>query len=127
MLTELGWNQSTTQEIAQARGAANLFGKDWGAMITWKYMQSPYLASDDEIYQQMCQAYENSTKYQAAIFNYASDMKEAYGILTNDHFQALQRFWKDEVNNPNVTRGQVQADTAFVLPKDFGSGSEETR
>ena len=121
VLTELGWNQSTTQEIAQARGAANLFGKDWGAMITWKYMQSPYLASGDEIYQQMCQAYENGAKY-IAIFNYASDMKEAYGILTDDHFQALQRFWKDEVNNPNVTRGQVQADTAFVLPKDFGSG-----
>ena len=121
VLTELGWNQSTTQEIAQARGAANLFGKDWGAMITWKYMQAPYLASGDEIYRQMCQAYENGAKY-IAIFNYSPNMKGPYGTLTDDHFQALQRFWTDEVNNANVTRGQVKADAAFVLPNDFGSG-----
>ena len=121
VLTEIGWNQSTNLAIAQARGAANLFGKDWGAIIDWKYMQAPYLASGDEIYQQMCQAYENGAKY-IAIFNYAPDMKGAYGILTDDHFQALQRFWKDEVNNASITRGQVKADTAFVLPKDFGSG-----
>ena len=121
VLTELGWNQSTTQAIAQARGAANLYGKDWGAMITWKYMQAPYLASGDEIYQQMCQAYENGAKY-IAIFNYAPDMQGPYGTLQDEHFQALQRFWTDEVNNPNVTRGQVKADTAFVLPTDFGSG-----
>lgn len=121
VLTELGWNQSTTQAIAQARGAANLYGKDWGAMIDWKYMQAPYLASGDEIYQQMCQAYENGAKY-IAIFNYSPDMKGPYGTLTDDHFQALQRFWKDEVNNASVTCGQVKADAAFVLPKDFGSG-----
>ncbi len=121
VLTEFGWNQSTTQEIAQARGAANLYGKDWGAMITWKYMQTPYLASGDEIYQQMCQAYENGAKY-IAIFNYSPDMQGAYGTLQDEHFQALQRFWTDEVNNPNVIRGQVKADTAFVLPNDFGSG-----
>jgi hypothetical protein len=121
VLSELGWNQSTTQAIAQARGAANLYGKDWGAMIDWKYLQAPYLASGDEIYQQMSQAYENGAKY-IAIFNYSPDMKGAYGILQDEHFQALQRFWKDEVNNPNVTRGQITADTAFVLPKDFGSG-----
>ncbi len=121
VLTELGWNQSTTQEIAQARGAANLYGKDWGAMITWKYMQAPYLASGDEIYQQMCQAYENGAKY-IAIFNYSPDMQGPYGTLTDDHFQALQRFWTDEVNNASVTRGQVNANAAFVLPNDFGSG-----
>lgn len=121
VLTEFGSNQSTTQEIAQARGAANLFGKDWGAMITWKYTQQPYLASGDEIYQQMCEAYENGAKY-VAIFNYAPDMQGPYGTLTDDHFDALQRFWNDEVNNPNVTRGQVKADTAFVLPQNFGSG-----
>ena len=121
VLTELGWNQSATQAIAQARGAANLYGKDWGAMIDWKYMQAPYLASGDEIYQQMCQAYENGAKY-IVIFNYSPDMKGAYGILQDEHFQALQRFWTDEVNNVNVTRGQVKADTAFVLSSDFGSG-----
>jgi hypothetical protein len=121
VLTQFGSNQSITQEIAQARGAANLFGKDWGAIITWKYTKSPYLENGTELYQQMCQAYENGAKY-IAIFNYSPDMKGPYGTLTDDHFQALQRFWTDEVNNPNVARGQVKADAAFVLPNDFGSG-----
>ena len=121
VLTELGWNQSIIQSIAQVRGAANLYGKDWGVMIDWKYMQAPYLASGDEIYQQMCQAYENGAKY-IVVFNYSPDMKGPYGILNDDHFQALQRFWKDEVKNASVTRGQVKADAAFVLPSNFGSG-----
>ncbi len=121
VLTEFGSNQSTTQEIAQTRGAANAFGKDWGTMITWKYTQAPYLASGDEIYQQMCQAYENGAKY-IAIFNYAPDMQGPYGTLTQDHFDALQRFWTDEINNPNVIRGQVKGEAAFILPQNFGSG-----
>ena len=49
-------------------------------------------------------------------------MQGPYGILQDEHFQALQRFWTDEVNNASVTRGQVKADTAFVLPNDYGSG-----
>jgi hypothetical protein len=121
VLTEFVSNQSETQAIAQARGAANLFGKDWGAMLTWKYSQAPYLAGGDEMYQQMCQAYENGAKY-IVIFNYAPNMKGANGILQPEHFQALQRFWTEEVNNASVVRGQVKADTAFVLPQDFGSG-----
>jgi hypothetical protein len=120
VFAQLGWNESITQNIALTRGAANLYGKDWGAMITWKYNQAPYLAGGDEIYQQMCQAYENGAKY-IAVFNYAQDMRGPEGTLQPEHFQALQRFWTEEVNNPNVTRGQVKADTAFVLPKDYGS------
>jgi hypothetical protein len=121
VLTELGSNQSTTQEIALDRGTTNLMGKDWGAMITWKYTQAPYLAGGDEVYQQMCQAYEGGAKY-VAIFNYAPDMQDPYGTLRDEHFDALQRFWTSEVNNASVTRGQVKADAAFVLPSDYGSG-----
>ena len=121
VLTEFGSNQSVTQEIALDRGAANLIGKDWGAMITWKYTQAPYLAGGDEIYQQMCQAYEGGAKY-IAIFNYAPDMQGPYGTLQQQHFDALQRFWTSEVNNASVTRGQVKADAAFVLLNDYGSG-----
>ena len=121
VFTEFDSNQSTTQEIALDRGTANLIGKDWGAIINWKYTQAPYLAGGDEIYQQMCQAYEGGAKY-VVIFNYAPDMQGPYGILQDEHFQALQRFWTDEVNNASVTRGQVKADTAFVLPNDYGSG-----
>ena len=41
---------------------------------------APYLASGDEMYQQMCRAYENGAKYMV-IFNYSPDMKGAYGIF----------------------------------------------
>ena len=121
VLTEFGNNQSTTQEIAQARGAANLYGKDWGAMLTWKYTQAPYLASGDEIYQQMCQAYENGAKY-IVVFNWSPNMQGPDGTLQDQHFDALQRFWSDEVNNASVTRGELKADVAVVLPSDFASG-----
>ena len=41
MLTELGWNASVAQQIAQVKGAARLQDKEWGAMITWKYNECP--------------------------------------------------------------------------------------
>ncbi|MCJ7762993.1 hypothetical protein MUP38_06030, partial [Candidatus Bathyarchaeota archaeon] len=120
ILTQFGWNQSITQSIALVRGAANLFGKDWGTIITWKYTQAPYLAGGDEIYEQMCTAYENGAKY-IVIFNYAEDMQGPYGIMQDEHFVALQRFW-DDVKNQNIKHGEVKADTAFVLPNAYGSG-----
>jgi hypothetical protein len=121
VLAEFCWNESITRDIALVRGAANAFGKDWGATITWQYTTPPYLPNGNEMYQRMCAAYENGAKY-VVVFNYAPDMQGPYGTLTEDHFQALQRFWTEEVNNAGVIRGQTKADTAFVLPKDFGSG-----
>lgn len=119
VMAQFCWNQSITQEIALVRGAANLYGKDWGAMITWKYTESPYLPSGEDMYQDMVTAYRNGAKY-IAVFNYADDMQGPYGILTEDHFQALQEFWTD-IHNGTVKR-DVKADTAFVLPNDYGSG-----
>ncbi len=37
MLAEFVGNQSRQRQIALCRGAATAFGKDWGAIITWKY------------------------------------------------------------------------------------------
>ncbi len=116
VFTEFCWNESTTQAIAAVRGAANLYEKDWGAMITWKYTEAPYLESGDEMYEQLCTAYENGAKY-IAIFNYAPGMQGAYGTLQEEHFDALQRFWTDEVNNPNVTRGQIKAGSVCAAPE----------
>ena len=121
VLAQLGWNHTTAQDIALVRGAANLQNKTWGAIITWKYRQPPYLASGDEIYQQLHIAYTNGAKY-VAIFNYAEDMTGSYGTLQPEHFQALERFWNQDVQNPNVTRGEVKAEAAFVLPKNYGWG-----
>jgi hypothetical protein len=121
VLAELGWNNTVAQEIALARGAANLQGKEWGTIITWKYTTAPYLASGNEIYQQMRTSYEAGAKY-ILIFNYAKDMEGPYGTLQDEHFAALERFWNDVVQNPNVTRGSVKAEAALVLPENYGWG-----
>jgi hypothetical protein len=120
VLAQLGWNHTAVQDIALVRGAANLQGKDWGTVITWKYNQTPYLASGDEIYDQMRLSFECGANY-AVIFNYAPNMTEPYGTLQPEHFEALQHFWND-IQNGNIKQGTVKADTAFVLPHNYGSG-----
>ncbi|MCW4003812.1 MAG: hypothetical protein NWE95_07870 [Candidatus Bathyarchaeota archaeon] len=121
VLAQLGWNHSVTKDIALVRGAADMQGKTWGVIITWKYTQAPYLASGQEIYEQMRMAYRSGAKY-VAIFNYAEDMQGFEGTLQEEHFQALERFWNEDVQNPNVTRGEAKAEAAFVLPKNYGWG-----
>ncbi len=119
VLAQLGWNNTVNQEIALTRGAANLQNKDWGTIITWKYMQAPYLPSGDEMFDQLKASYEAGAKY-AIVFNYAKDMTGAYGTLQDEHFEALERFWHEVVENPSVERSG--ADAVLVLPRDFGWG-----
>ena len=69
MLTQLGWNLSTTWQIAQIRGAATLQNKDWGVIITWKTQTAPYLDSGAEILNQMKTAYQCGANY-IVVFNY---------------------------------------------------------
>ncbi len=120
VLAQLGWNHTSVKDIALVRGAADLQDKDWGTIITWKYMQAPYLASGDEIYDQMRLSYECGAKY-VVVFNYAPNMTAPYGTLQDEHFEALQRFWTD-IKAGNIKQGEVKADTAFVLPHNYGSG-----
>ncbi len=121
VFAQLGWNNTAAQEIGLVRGAANLQGKNWGTIITWKYDQAPYLASGDEIYQQMKESYECGAEY-VIVFNYAEEMSGPYGTLKDEHFQALERFWNDVVKNPSVAHGGVKAEAVLVLPKDYGWG-----
>lgn len=121
VLAELGWNNTVAQEIGLVRGAAALQGKPWGTIITWKYMQPPYLTNGDEMYNQMRASYEAGAEY-VVIFNYAKDMQGPYGILQDQHFDALKRFWNDVVQNPWVAHGGAKAEAAFVLPKNYGWG-----
>ena len=120
-LAQLGWNNTVNQEIGLVRGAANLQNKSWGTIITWKYMQPPYLPDGDEMFNQLRASYEAGAKY-SIIFNYAKDMNGTYGTLQEEHFQALERFWRDVVKNPFVGHGSAKAEAALVLPKDFGWG-----
>lgn len=121
VLAELGWNNTVAQEIGLVRGAANLQGKDWGTIITWKYTHAPYLANGNEMFEQMKASYEAGAQY-VVIFNYAEDMSGSYGTLKEEHFEALERFWRDVVQNPSVAYGGIKAEAALVLPNNYGWG-----
>jgi hypothetical protein len=121
VFAQLGWNNTVSQEIGLVRGAANLQNKDWGTIITWKYTQAPYLTSGEEMYGQMLTSYECGAKY-VVVFNYADGMDCPYGILQDEHFQALQRFWNEVVQNSSVVHGGIKAEAVLVLPKDYGWG-----
>ena len=75
VLAQFGWNQTLTQDIGLVRGAANLQNKSWGAIITWKYTQAPYMDSGDGIYKQLRTTYEAGAKY-LVIFNYDVNMTD---------------------------------------------------
>jgi hypothetical protein len=122
ILAQLGWNHSYVQDIDLVRGAARMQNKQWGAIITWKYDVPPYLASGEEIYNQMLEAYQSGARY-VMIFNYPTLEGNDYGIMKDEHFQALEKFW----NNRAIPSGRSvpdfgKAEAALVLPKNYGWG-----
>jgi hypothetical protein len=120
ILAQFGWNNSYTQEIALVRGAARMQNKSWGAIITWKYWEPPYLDSGEEIYNQMHAAYEAGAEY-AVIFSHPQIGNSPYGSLTDEHFEALEKLWVEVAQNPRET-SESQAEAVFVLPKNYGWG-----
>jgi hypothetical protein len=118
ILAEFVWDQSRQIPIALCRGAAETQGKDWGIIITWKYDKAPYLESGEELYADLQQAYRAGAKY-VVIFSYPQ--LGDYGILTQEHFDALKRFWNQIQTNPQ-SLGQEKAEVVYVLPKDYGFG-----
>ncbi|MCL2134385.1 MAG: hypothetical protein FWH37_02360 [Candidatus Bathyarchaeota archaeon] len=120
VLAELGWNNSITQEISLVRGAANLQNKEWGTILTWKYTHPPYLTDGEEMFEQMKISYEAGANY-VIIFNYSEDPIN-HNTLQEEHFQALERFWKDIVQNPKVIHGGIKAEAVLVLPQNYGWG-----
>jgi hypothetical protein len=121
VLTQVGWNHTLNQQIALSRGAAKIQNKEWGVIITWKYRQPPYLADKTEILTQLCSAYECGAKYYV-IFNYYESNSGPYGTMEDEHFEALQFFWNDVVENPDLTKGSTRANSILVLPKNYGWG-----
>jgi hypothetical protein len=125
VLAELyGDNQtSKIQQIALCRGAANLQGKQWGAIITWSSNKPPYHENGTVMLSDMLMAYHAGAKY-IAVFNYPTyPDTNPYGILTDDQFAAMKSFWSQihstEKNNFATSNAQV----ALVLPKDYGWGT----
>jgi len=129
---QLGWNNNPTQEIALVRGAANAQNKTWGTMITWQSNTPPYLQSGDQMYDEMRQSYESGAEY-VIVFNYTPDNKPlganqnstsvtiGDGLLQDEHFAAIQKFWTDIVQNPDETNN-FAAEAALVLPNNYGWG-----
>lgn len=124
VLANFGWNHTLAQDIALVRGAARLQNKPWGAIITWKYNQSPYLDRGPEIYNQMRTAYEAGAEY-VVIFNYAEDMEGPYGTLQDEHFAALERFWNEVVQSSAVKQDSIKAEAVLVLPENYGWGMRD--
>jgi hypothetical protein len=120
MLAQFGWNNSYIQDTALVRGAARMQNKSWGAIITWKYTESPYLDTGEEIYTQMHTAYLAGAEY-AIIFTHPQIGDRPYGALTDEHFEALEKLWHEISQNPRKT-SESQAEVALVLPRNYGWG-----
>ncbi|MDR1992645.1 MAG: hypothetical protein LBQ98_03985 [Nitrososphaerota archaeon] len=118
MLAQLGWNNSITQHLSLIRGAATLQNRDWGTIITWKYTQPPYIDSADNIYEQLVASYDAGAKY-ITIFNWPYDSPNPYAILTEEHFEAMERFWTQVFTQRDPRAPQAQA--VLILPHNYGA------
>jgi len=122
VFVEFGWNHSRTQQIALGRGAANVQEKEWGAIITWTFQNPPYLGNGTQILEDMKTAYRAGARY-LIVFNYPIyPVDNPYGILTEEHFNAMETFWQMTCSQHQDSLEKVEAEAAFVLPKDYGWG-----
>jgi cell division septation protein DedD len=118
VFAEFGWNYSRQLNVALCRGAAQVQNKQWGAILTYTYNVTPYLASGNQLYEDMKTAYNNGAKY---IIVFDTNPSYTSDILKPEHLVAMQDFWSYTKNNPrNVT--PVGGRTAFVLPYGYAYG-----
>jgi hypothetical protein len=123
VLAEFGWNHSRPLHVGLCRGAAKAYNKDWGAIVTWTYNDTPYLESGEELYSDLKLAYNTGAKY-AVVFSYP--VIGHYGILTEEHFDAMKDFVNYIHSNPRE-QGVIQGEVAYVLPEDYGFGFRNPR
>jgi hypothetical protein len=64
-------------------------------------------------------SYETGAKYIAA-FDYPYVAGNSYGVLTNEQFSAMQRFWNNISQGKFVDKSAPVA--ALVLPRNYGWG-----
>ncbi|HMK95225.1 MAG TPA: NosD domain-containing protein [Candidatus Limnocylindrales bacterium] len=117
-LAEFGSNNSRPLQISLVRGAAQVQNKSWGALIDWTYNYLPYLESPTEMYNDMVLAYDSGASY-IAIYDSSHDY--ANTTLNKTYYAQLQNFWKYVKQNADK-HGSLKADTAVVLPQDYGFG-----
>jgi hypothetical protein len=114
VLAQFGWDHNQVKHIALCRGAAKVQNKQWGVIITWATNDYPYIASGDQIYNDLMLAYNSGAHY-LVVFNFPQ--LGNYGALQDEHFAVMEKFW-----NTMQTSPQKDSTVAFVLPKDYGWG-----
>ncbi|MDD3792266.1 MAG: hypothetical protein PHY74_03960 [Candidatus Bathyarchaeota archaeon] len=119
LLAQLGWNASVAQQIALVKGAARLQDKEWGTIITWKYGEPPFLDNGEQIYNQMLSSYQAGADY-IVIFNYATLGNESAPAMVEEHYLALERFWKDIHYKKQSNLSTPEA--VLILPSNYGWG-----
>jgi hypothetical protein len=107
--------------IAQTRGAATSLGKQWGTMITYTASELgiPNVPSANQLYDDMTLAWQNGAKYIAVFNSPLNATGTQYGILTNEHLEAMKHFWNDIKDK---AQPQNNVENAYVLPRDYGYG-----
>ena len=121
VFAEFVGNESEQRIIALNRGAATAFQRDWGVIINWKYNQPPhYLENGAELYEDLVLTYSAGAKY-GIVFSYPNLTSTPYGIIEEEHFDALHRFW-ETMKSDSDSFGNNQAEVAYVVPKDYGFG-----
>jgi hypothetical protein len=124
VFVELGWNHNIPTHIGLCRGAATVQQKDWGTIIVWKARN---LENDNEgiyktgpeMYSDMITSYETGAKY-IIIFNYPTNPPyNPYGILKDEHFNAIQQFWEHMQSHPE-DYGKTETQAAIILPENYG-------
>jgi hypothetical protein len=119
VFAELFGTQIDSETLALVRGAADMQNKSWGVMVEPSSQLPLALQSGTQLYSELEQSYLSGADY-AVVFNY-SPYDNATGLLQGQQFDAIQKFWKDVVQNPgetNIVRGQ----DALVLPANYGWG-----
>jgi hypothetical protein len=121
VFTEYVGNQSRQIATGLCRGAAKCLNKEWGVIITWTGQPNFFVENPEQLYNDMVLAYQNGAKY-IIVFNSPAQFPPPtkYGTLTPQHFEKMEQFWNYVHDEPSV--GPFPANTAFVLPKDYGFG-----
>ncbi len=117
VFTEFVGNQSRQIAVALDRGAAHTFGEDWGVIIT--YQGNSTIENATQLYSDMTFAWQSGAKY-IVVFDGNSTEATPYGVLMPAHLNAMKQFWN--YTKTNTRSGEYPADTAYVLPANYGYG-----
>ncbi len=112
------WTYSRQLNVALCRGAATAFDRDWGVMITWSYVEPPYMESGSKLYNDMVLAYQNGAKY---IVVFDSNENWTQNVLMEEHLNAMKQFWTYAKDNPR-SESFIDVRTAAVLPENYAYG-----